>query len=347
MKTQIAKAGAAVGVLIVASGVNAQSINLNSYYLAGTYNLPLTYTPATPTGTAPIAFEASAVTWNRDTNTLFMLGDGGRYVMQTSLSGVEINRMDLATGLNGTASQNPKVEFWDPEGLAYIGNGKFIMTEERFRTAVQFTYAPGTTLGRADTQTIKLGTTVGNTGLEGITYDPTTPNNFILVNEVNGSGASQNIFQTTLNFSSLTASNGSATTVNAASLFPVANIGYTSLNDVYAMANSSYAASLSAGGNLLVLTNTGGLKEITRAGVVLSSRTLPYSNTTGPQIEGVTMDDNGLLYLVSDNGDFVNSQIGSSLFVYAPIPEPTEVALMLAGLGVVGAVTRKREKKVA
>ncbi len=93
------------------------------------------------------------------------------------------------------------------------GGGKFAMTEERLRTAVQFTYAADTTLQRAQTFTVKLGTTVGNTGLEGLSYDPVTAR-FILVNERAGSGASQNIFQTGIDFSAGTASNGNATTVD-------------------------------------------------------------------------------------------------------------------------------------
>ena len=56
------------------------------------------------------------------------------------------------------------------------------MTEERDRQVVQFTYAPGTTLHRADAQTVKLGTFVGNIGLEGVTYDPQT-GGYILVKE--------------------------------------------------------------------------------------------------------------------------------------------------------------------
>ncbi len=205
----------------------AQWTGLNNYALAGTYALPV----SSPNPFSATQFEASAVTWNRDTNTLFMLGDGGGFIMETTLTGTPIGFMRLAAGSSAQGN-----EFYDPEALAYIGGGQFVMTEERYRTAVQFSYVAGSTLQRAQTSTIKLATTVGNTGLEGLTFDPVT-GGFILVNETSGSGAAQNIFQTQLNFAAGTASNGSATTVNNASLFPVANIGFTALNDVFALAN--------------------------------------------------------------------------------------------------------------
>jgi uncharacterized protein YjiK len=229
-------------------------------------------------------------------------------------------------------------EFYDPEGLAYVGGGKFVMTEERSRTAVQFTYAADTTLQRAQTSTVKLCTTVGNTGLEGLSYDPVT-GGFILVNERTGSCASQNIFQTGIDFAAGTASNGSATTVNNTALFAAGNIGFTTLNDVYALANVYGAATA----NLLVLTH-GGVAEMTRSGSLVANLT---ANSTGTlfqgqflQFEGMTMDASGnLFYLVSDNGD---AGTGSSLFIYAPVPEPETWVVMMAGLALMSRMARRR-----
>ena len=319
-------------MLAIGSAAHAQSINLNTYSLAATYWLPITAPGVLP----PIQYEASAVTWNRSTNTLFVVGDGGRYVQQIGLTGTPIDYMALATATPSRAG----AEFDDPEGLTWIGGTSFVMTEERKRNAVRFDYAAGTTLQRSNTATVTLGTSVGNTGLEGVTWDPGT-NTFILVNQAAGSGGSlQNIFQTSIAFSGTggTSTNGSATTVNATSLFPVGNIGYADLNDVYALSNiAGYAGA--ASDNLLVLTNAGGLKEVTRAGVVVSQLSLP--NVTS-QNEGVTMDDRGYIYVVNDNGDFGNNQVASQLYVYAPIPEPAEYAIFAAGMGLVGLIARRR-----
>jgi uncharacterized protein YjiK len=321
----------AAATLAMGAVAHAQSINLSSYSLAGTYALPIQAPGLT------IQYEASAVAWNRGTNTLFVVGDGGRYVQQTSLTGVVIDTMALPLA---TGPSRAGVEFDDPEGLTWVGGSTFVMTEERKRNVVKFDYAAGTTLARANTSTVALGTAVGNTGLEGVTYDAPS-NSYILVNQAAGNGGSaQNIFQTAITFSGTggSATNGSASTVNATSLFPASNIGFANLNDVYALSNVAGFAG-SASGNLIVLTNEGAIKEMTRAGGVVSQLALPSGTA---QIEGIAMDDRGYIYLVSDNGDFGNSQYASSLFVYAPVPEPHTYALLLAGLGLVGAMVRRR-----
>jgi len=325
------KAGAATALATASLASQAQWAGLNNYTLMASHALP-TLSPSPPTPTSSLQFEASAVTWNKDTNTLFMLGDGGGFVMQTTLTGIPIDFMVLPAGASPQGN-----EFYDPEGLAYIGGGKFVMTEERYRTAVQFTYVAGSTLQRAQTQTVKLATTVGNTGLEGITADPLT-GGFILVNQAGGNGGSlQNIFQTQVDFVAGSASNGSATAVNNTALFPVANIGYSNLNDVFALANV-YGSNVLGYDNVLVMTLTG-VREMSRAGVVAGSLALTGASN---QFEGLTMDASGLLYVVSDNGD---TGTLSSLLVYAPVPEPGSYALMLAGLAAVAGVARRRGRR--
>jgi uncharacterized protein YjiK len=318
------KAGAAAAITAISLSAHAQWAGLNNYTLVGNYALP-TLSPSPPTASSSLEFEASAVTWNKDTNTLFMLGDGGGFIMETTLNGTPLGYMKLPAG---SSPQNN--EFYDPEGLTYNGGGQFVMTEERYRTAVKFTYVAGSTLQRSQTSTVKLATTVGNTGLEGITLDPVT-GGYIFVNETAGTGASQNIFQTQIDFAGGTASNGNASTVNNTSLFNPSNIGFSSLNDVYALANV-YGTGKQ---NLLVLSHTG-VKEMTRTGTVAGSLTLLGA---AYEVEGITMDANGLIYMVSDNG---NTGTNSALLVYAPVPEPKSYALMLAGLAAVGGVARRR-----
>lgn len=62
--------------------------------------------------------------------------------------------------------------FYDTEGLTYAGNGRFVLAEERFRQIDRFTYQAGSTLRGGDVQTVKLGTTIANIGIEGISFDP-------------------------------------------------------------------------------------------------------------------------------------------------------------------------------
>jgi uncharacterized protein len=333
----VLKAGFAAVIAAVSSTSYAQWTGLNNYVKVGEYALPT----LSPNPYAAVEFEASAVTWNKDTNTLFMLGDGGGYIMQTTLNGTVIDYMKLPSGSSPQGN-----EFYDPEGLAYIGGGKFVMTEERYRTAVQFTYSGsatgGTPLARSQTSTVKLATTVGNTGLEGISYDPVT-GGYIFINETSGTGASQNIFQTQINFSGLggTASNGSATTVNNTSLFAPGNVGLGTFNDVFALSNV-YGSAVSGNQNLLVLAVAGSIKEVTRAGTVVGSLSLTGALPGTYPTEGITMDGNGLIYVVTDNG---NPGTQSALLVYAaaPVPEPEGYGLALAGLGALGFVARRKK----
>ena len=80
-----------------------------------------------------------------------------------------IDSMTLAPGNSPQGT-----DFYDTEGITYVGGGKFVLVEERYRQANLFTYVAGGTLHRADAQTVKLGTTIGNIGLEGVSYDPLT-----------------------------------------------------------------------------------------------------------------------------------------------------------------------------
>ena len=103
-RTAVAAAALALGTT-----AQAQSIHLDTYTLVGTYALPIQAPGLT------IQYEASAVAWNRSTNTLFIVGDGGRYIQQTSLTGVVIDAMALPLAVGASRAG---VEFDDPEGLA-------------------------------------------------------------------------------------------------------------------------------------------------------------------------------------------------------------------------------------
>src|SRR6185295_14401267 len=160
-----------------------------------------------------------------DTDTLFVVGDGGTSVVQVSKTGQLINSMTLPAGGSPQGT-----EFYDTEGLSYVGGGKFVLVEERYRQVNLFTYVAGGTLTRAAVQTVKLGTTVGNVGIEGITSDPQT-GGFVAVKEISPQG----IFQTGIDFAAGTATNGSPSTVNSTDLFDPALLGLGDMADVYSL----------------------------------------------------------------------------------------------------------------
>lgn len=291
---------------------NETEVDLSRYVRVGRYDLPEPTRTIPPAANSLLAQEVSSVTYNWDTDTLFVVGDGGTSVVQISKTGALINSMTLATG-----SSPQGTEFYDTEGLTYIGNGKFILIEERYRQANLFTYVAGGTLTRAAVQTVKLGTTIGNIGIEGGCYDPQT-GGYIFVKEM----TPQSIFQTTIDFNAGTASNGSPTATSSTDLFNPVLAGLLDFSDIYVLANLPALSGKPNAGNVLILSQESGqVVNISRTGVVSSRLTIvadPGSPLTVPAMtnEGVTMDRDGFLYIVNENGggDANHPQI----WVYAP-----------------------------
>jgi uncharacterized protein YjiK len=259
------------------------AIDLANYSQTGRYSLPV------GTGVNLLADEASAVAYNKDTDTLFVVGDGGTAIVQVSKKGALIDSMTLARD----PAQPQGGYFYDPEGLAYLGGGKFAMVEERYRQVNEFTYKANTDQGAAGNRRVKLGTTIGNIGIEGITLDPLS-GGFIAVKESGPSG----VFQTKIDFAAGTATNGSPTTENSVNLFDPAKTGLSALNDVFALANVLPAASPDYGNLLILSAPDGKIVKMSRSGELLS--TLVVGATA--QNEGMTMDANGIIYVVSEVG---------------------------------------------
>ena len=275
----------------------SQTINLANYVRVGRYDLPEPTRTAHPVNNL-LCQEASGVTYNWDTDTLFIVGDGSTSIVQVSKTGVLINTMTLAQGASPQGT-----EFYDTEGITYIGNGQFVMSEERDRQLVKFTYVAGGTLTRSNTKTVKLGTFVNNTGTEGLSYDPIT-NGFIVLKEITPMG----IFQTGVDFTAGTATNGSATTVDSINLFDPSLLPVTDVADVFALSNIPALSTNVLYPNLLVLSQESAkIVNVNRSGVI--SSTLNIASDLGnpldlpnQQHEGLTMDRDYKLYVVSENG---------------------------------------------
>lgn len=280
-------------------------IDLKSYTQVGRYSLPV------GTGANLLAEEASAVTYNKDTDTLFVVGDGGTAITQVSKKGALIDSMTLAAD----AGKPQGTYFYDPEGLTYLGGGKFALVEERFRQVNEFTYAANTTLGAAGVRTVKLGTTMGNIGIEGISLDPMT-RGFVAVKESGPSG----VFQTTIDFAAGTASNGAPTLDNSVNLFDPAKTGLSALNDVFALSNIVPAGSPDYGHLMILSAPDGKVVKMSRSGELLGTLVVG----SAAQNEGMTMDASGAIYVVSEIGGGAGRP---ELLVFAPTTSKDAVGI--------------------
>lgn len=235
----------------------------------GRYQLVATHT----LGSA--AAEASGITWNWDTDTLFVIGDEGKSIVQFSKAGVQIDAMKLSG-------------FDDTEGLTYAGAGRIIVTEERLQDAYELSYAAGATATRSSLPVLSIGATVGNEGIEGIALDRIS-GRFIAVKEK----SPQAVHELNLNFA--------AGSITVQSLFAPSALALADLSDVQPLASVS---SLDVAGrmNLLILSQESSrLLEVTRAGQIVSSLDISGIST---DVEGVTVDQDGTIYLVAQTPRF-------------------------------------------
>ena len=274
------------------------SIDLGQYTLAHTYALPVI-----------AAEEASAITYNWDTDSLFVLGDEGDALVEVSKTGVQLSVMTL-TGFANT------------EGLTYVGGGKFVLTEERLRDAFRLTYVAGGSVDRAALPSADLGTTVGNIGIEGISYDP-RDGSFVTVKEV----SPQEVKRNTLNF-------GSPGTASSSALFTPA-LGVTDLSDVQVLATVPSLATGADADNLLIFSQESRrLLEVSASGAVLSS--FDFS-ALASDAEGVTIDFDGNIYVVAETGP--------TMFVLSaptPVPLPAGWVFAVSGVGLLIGGARRR-----
>jgi uncharacterized protein YjiK len=297
-----------------AAGTPLTGVDLSKYVRVARYDLPEPTRTVAPANSL-LCQEASSVTYDWDTDTLFVVGDGGTSVVQVTKTGQLIDSMTLPPGNSPQGTT-----FYDTEGLAYVGGGKFVMTEERDRQVVRFTYVAGGTLTRAAAQTVKLGTTIGNIGLEGVTNDPVT-GGLICVKEKDP----ESIFSTLVNWDLGTASNGSPTTDESVNLFNPALVGTADFSDVFALANVSTLTGPDASHLLIISQESGKIVHVDRSGNVLNSLTIQLDAGDALSVadqthEGVTMDNDGTLYTVcEDGGGDVNHP---QLWVYKPTNAP-------------------------
>ncbi|MBT9493282.1 MAG: SdiA-regulated domain-containing protein [Paucibacter sp.] len=299
---------------------NSNSINLNNYAVKSVHALDTL---------GGMGLEASAVTFARDRNSLFYVGDEGLGVGEISLTGQTLGKMSFNWAGTGSSKH-------DTEGLTYLGGGVLVVSEERLYDAYRFSYAANGSATLANKSVSISNANVGNSGLEGISYDARNGGSFVTVKQE----GPQDILAGTLNFDS-----GAAA---MRQLFNPSSLGVSSLSDVQTLASVDALAGTVAADHLLVLSlGSRQLLEVNRQGQVLSSFDLAHVLPNNG-IEGVTVDQLGNIYLVAEQdqtgGAVANAK--SQLIVLSaisPVPEPATYGLMALGLvGLLGVNARRR-----
>lgn len=282
-----------LAVLALAGSAFGQ-FSLSNYSHTATYALP-----------AVAASEASAVTYNWDTGSLFVLGDEGDALVEVDTMGNQLSVMSL-TG------------FGDTEGLTYIGGGEFVLAEERLQDLYKLTYSAGGSVDRGSLPGASIGPTIGNTGIEGVSYDPRN-GRYVMVKEK----SPQAVYDTVAAFALPVGPD-----INPSGLFDPAGLGVADLSDVQVLATVPSLLGTASEDNLLIYSQESRLlMEVTRAGAVLSS--FDFSAIAG-DAEGVTIDAAGNIYIVGET---------PAMYVLT-VPTPGSLALF----GAAGLMASRRRR---
>ena len=237
------------------------SVDIGRYQLLGTYPLP-----------AGPASEASAVTYNWETDTLFVLGDEGDALVEVTKRGVPVSEMTMEG-------------FDDTEGLTFIGRGRFVVVEERLQNVYELVYEAGGSIERADLPEVSIGPTIGNVGLEGATYEPET-GRFVIVKEK----SPQRVIEATIDFP--------AGRVTVGDLFDPDDLDVDDLSGIQTLATVPSLSGRPDGDHFLIYSQESQrLMEVTPEGERLGS--FDFSGISS-QAEGVTIDRDGVIYIVDE-----------------------------------------------
>lgn len=221
----------------------------------------------------------SALTYDPTRKTLFTVTNKQSEVLELSLDGRILRRI-------------PMTGFGDPEAIEYISPGIYVITDENLQRLIKVRIADDTTfLDADDAEQMSLGIGIGssrNLGFEGLAYDSVGRRLFVakerdpmLIYEVQGFPYEQD---------------------SSPEVHVVQNVKRDNGLFVRDLSSLQYDE---RSGHLLALSDESRLVlELDVEGRPLSSLSLRKGSAgllkTVPQPEGLAMDDDGVLYLVSE-----------------------------------------------
>lgn len=284
--------GFLLSILLFIHNISAQSIDLCTYGLVSVNTINA------------IPNDLSGITYNPLTNTLFMVQNGDPTVYETDLSGNVLRGIELKN-------------FQDTEGIVHISGTRFAVVEERRGRVVFFDILSNTNSINYNNAADKvempaaLGPWGQNIGLEGITYYPLT-NKIFTVKEKTPKGYYAFNMPTSFPLT-LSTSNTDIVcdmTQNPFGLLDIAGMHHLGLSGATDPTTGTHTLLLSHESRALVEVDAN-CNEISRLSI-------PYMN----QPEGVTMDNNGTLYIVAEpNLFYVLNPISNLSIPDAPIAD--------------------------
>lgn len=287
--------------------------------------------------------EASAVAFNWDSRRLMVTNDeeeadGSSIFGEFDLDGNKTANIVIGGCLSLGADQ------CDPEGLTYIGGGQFVVAEERYQDIALLNQIGSSGDTRTytaydDAATISIGASAGNSGLEGIAFNRLTGEYF---------GVKER--QPEIVYK-ITGADFGTETATVSTLFNTDTLGFDldRLSDIAVLSNTSFAGFPGSDNLLLLSGRSFRIYEVTQAGELVGTldlsayRSIVDPADEGGKFEGLTLDDMGNLYLVSDDGDGPNQSYLLKLTFGGAVPEPATWAMLIAGFGVIGGAMRRRK----
>lgn len=216
--------------------------------------------------------ETSGLTYNPATGTLFTVTGKNPLLVELSRQGEVLRRIEL-------------IGFTDPEGVEMLGDGRMAIIDERRRQLTTFTLgATASRLDAADLPGFDLGfADAGNKGFEGIAWDARS-HSLLLGKERSPLGLFSLPFP---------GEDGAAGVMQPLSY---ANLGMRDISSLSIDARTGHALVLSDESRLLL--------ELDRAGRPVSFLSLSGGRNgldrSIEQAEGVTMDEQGNIYIVAE-----------------------------------------------
>jgi uncharacterized protein YjiK len=251
----------------------------------------LTVKPMTLLGTDD---NASGLAYNRESDTLFASINDPEYLLELTKSGETIRRIEL-------------LGFSDTEAIVSLGGARFAILEERRRSVVIVDIHPDTTaIDRSEQQVFVLGylDDDSNLGFEGIAYDSSKQLLYV-VNEKSP--------RLLLSISGITVNDANAKrSVSVQAAWSGESLKQPFLDcDDYSGLHFDGAS-----GRLLMLSDESReLTEVSEGGHILSRLDLSWLhrdlNSSIPNPEGVTMDAEGNVYILSEPNLFYRFSPGA------------------------------------